>query len=213
MPKTETTTALVTIKKTTPILDVINKSLMTVFKKKLAEITTDINKGIEAGVGTESLLRDANAYVQNGRKALKIVNEARLAFTRPIDAAKKEIMKEIESTLFPTAEAVKKLDSMVMTRAAEIKAEEEKARREHEEAVRAAEEAARKREETNKKISLAKGGTGEVATVEPETIEKIEAAVKAGTREIAGVAIWQEWIFAIEDSKKVPPEYRKDVRR
>lgn len=225
-------TALVKIEKTTPILDVINKSMTTFFRKNLTEINADLNTRIEAGVGSDSLLRDANACVQDGRKAIKIVNETRLAFTRPIDQAKKDIMAEIESLLYPTVDAVQKLDGIVMAKATAIRAAEAKARREHEEAQAAAAETARKREETNKNISLGKGGTGEVAKVEPEVVaapiatnmrntvrikrikdlDKIQAAVDAGTRSILGVRILQIWTFEITDASKIPDEFRKDAR-
>ncbi len=224
---------LVKIEKTTPILDIINKPMMAFFGKNLTEINTDLNGRIEAGVGSDSLLRDANACVQDGRKAIKIINEARLCFTRPIDQAKKDIMAEIESFLYPTTTAVKKLDGMVLAKDAENKAAEAKAKREHEEAQAAAALAALKREETNKRISLAKGGTGEVAKVEPEVIaqsiatfgirgtvrtkrvkdlDKIQAAVDNGVRSIPGVRIYQVWTFEIIDAAKVPDEYRKTSR-
>ncbi len=224
---------LVKIEKTTPILDVINRSMTTFFRKNLTEINTDLNTRIEAGVGSDSLLRDANACVQDGRKAIKIVNEARLQFTRPIDQAKKDIMAEIESLLYPTVDAVQKLDGIVMAKAAEIRAAEAKARREHEEAQAAAALAAQKEEERRKKISEAQGGDGSnIKPVEVEQVaapivanmrntvrikrikdpEKIQAAIDVGARSIPGVRIYQIWTFEITDASKIPDEYRKDAR-
>jgi hypothetical protein len=225
---------LAQVKLITPILEVINKGLAQLFKKKLPEINKNLSRCIEAGVKGDDRLKEGNANAEDGRKVIKFSNEVRLSFTRPIDAAKKEIMREFESMMYETIESTKKLDGMVMARHKEIRQEELRIKREHEAAAAAAEEAARKREETNRKISLGLGGTGDVAPVIPDipakpiaTIgmrdtvktrsivdkEKIEQAVKDGTREIPGVDIFQVWTYEIADASVVPDKYRKSVRR
>lgn len=209
----------------TPILDTINHSLAGVLKKNLSEITEEVNGAIELGVKTDETAADAENAVQQGRKAIKVVNEVRLQYTRPIDAGKKRLMDEVANLLSPLTDATTKLDGMVMQRAREIKMAEEKAKREAEAAQRAAEEAARKEQERREKISLSRGGTGEVAPVVPEVpiqpVEQIgmrsttrtrsipnndviQQAIDEGVRKIPGVHIYCVWKFTVEDSKLVP---------
>lgn len=226
-------TELVKVNIPTPVLNVIDKTLSAMLQKNLGELEDDINKAIEVGVKTHEAARHAESIVQNGRKAIKTVNEIRLNFTRPIDQAKRELMDEVERLLRKLVESTAKLDGMVMEREAKLKAEEAARQRQAEEAQRAAEEAARKEQERRKNISISKGGDGKVEQVVPEQVAqpistykmhsttktrsipdlvKIETAVEAGAREITGVAIYQVWQFKVTDSKKVPEEYRKDIR-
>lgn len=226
-------TELVKVNIPTPVLNIIDKTLSAMLQKNLNELEGDTNKAIEAGVQTKETARHAESIVQNGRKAIKTVNEIRLNFTRPIDQAKKELMDEVEKLLRNLVESTAKLDGMVMQREAKLKAEEAERQRKAEEARLAAEEAARKKEERNRNISLGKGGDGEVKPVVAEQVTqpistykmhsttktrsipdlvKIEAAVEGGTRKIAGVVIYQVWQFKVDNAKKVPPEYRKDIR-
>jgi len=227
---TETELQPVEVKITTPILDAIDKSLATLLRKNLNEIEEDTGRAIERGVKTDETARDAEAIVQDGRRAIKVVNEVRLQFTRPIDEGKKSLMREVENLLSPLATSNRKLDSMVMERQAEIRRAETEARREAEEAQRQADAEARAEEERRRKISLTKGGTGEVKPVVAEKIEqpismaglrsttkvksivdkdKIDEAVEGGVREIPGVRIYQIWMFEVTDHTKVPEEYRK----
>ena len=238
-PEVETERQLVEVTIPTPILDVIDRSLARVLKKNLNEIEVDTNTAIERDVKTDETARDAEAIVQDGRKAIKITKEVRLQFTRPIDEGKKKLMEEVEKLLAGLVASNSKLNQMVMARAQEIKRKEEQARREYEAAQRAAEAKARAKEERNKNISLAKGGTGEVKPVEVEPIThpisvagmrsttrlrsipdvrpadeggKIQQAVDDGIRDIPGVSIYQVWQFSVVDAKLVPKEYRRDVR-
>ena len=217
----------------TPILDTIDHSLANLFKKNLAEIVEETNRAIEIGVTTDETAASAESAVQQARKAVNVVNEVRMLYTRPIDAGKKKLMDEVKGMLKPLVDSSGKLDGMVLDRAREIRQAQEKAQREAEEAQRAADEAARKREEHNRNISLGKGGTGEVAPVEAETVitpvsqigmrsttrlrsipdlEAIQKAVDEGIREIAGVRIFPVWKFDVEDAKVVPKEYRREIR-
>jgi len=217
----------------TPILDTINRSLADLFKKNLQEILDETNRSIELGVVTDSTAATAESAVQQARKAINVINEIRMQYTRPIDAGKKKLMDEVKFMLKPLADALGKLDAMVMDRARKIKEAEEKAQREAEEAQRRADEEARKEEERRRNISLAKGGNGDVAPVEAEKIitpvsqigmrstprtrsipdlEAIQKAVDDGVREILGVRIYPIWKFDVEDAKQVPKEYRRIVR-
>jgi len=226
-------TELVKVTMPAPILTVIDKTLVSVLKKNLSKLVADTNKAIESGVKTKERALKANAVVEDGRKAIKVVKEVRLNFTRPLDEVKKRIIAEEEKLLQRLVESNKELDGMVMEREARMEAEEAERKRQAEEAQRAAEEAARKKEETNRKISLAKGGDGDVKPVVAEQITqpistyqmnkvartrsivdlvKIGAAVEGGERKIAGVIIFQVWQFKVTDSKKVPEEYRKISR-
>lgn len=217
----------------TPILDTINRSLSQLFKKNLAELTDDVNRAIERGVVTDETARDADSVVGDARKAVRVINEIRLQYTRPIDEGKKNLMREVERLLKPLVDSNTILDKLLMERAAEIKQKQEEARRKAEEEQRAAEEAKRKEEERRQNISLGKGGEGNYTPVEIETPiqpfeqigmrsttrtksvvdkEAIESAVEQGVKEIAGVNIYQVWTFEITDAKAVPKEYRKLIR-
>lgn len=217
----------------TPILDTIDHSLAELFKKKLVEIVEETNRAIELGIETDGNAASAESAVQQARKAINVVNEVRMLYTRPIDAGKKKLMDEVKNMLKPLTDSCQKLDGMVLDRARKIREAQEKAQREAEEAQRATEEAAMKREEHNRNISLGMGGTGEVAPVVPETVirpvsqigmrsttrlrsipdlEAIQKAVDEGVREIVGVRIYPVWKFDVEDAKLVPKEYRREVR-
>jgi len=217
----------------TPILDVIDSSLARLFKKNLAELANDTNRAIERGVETDDTAREAEIIVQDARKAIRIVNEIRMEFTRPIDEGKRKLIREVAELLRPLVDANATLDNLVMERAARIREAEAEAKRKAEEEQRAADEAARKEEERRKNISLGKGGTGEVAPVVPEQViapvqqigmrsttrtksivdnNAIKQAVDSGVREIPGVQIYQVWTWDILDAKKVPDEYRRFIR-
>ena len=223
----------VEIRTITPILDTINATLMRVLKKNLEELADETNRAIEKGVKTDEYAADADTAIKRNFKAVKIVNEIRMQYTRPIDEGKKEIMQEVERILYPVTSSNKILDGLVMERVREIKAAEAEAQRKVEEEQRAAEEAARKEEERRRNISLAKGGDGNVKPVKAEVPIQpvaqigmmsttrtrsipdkfaIAAAVERGVRKIPGVNIYQQWQFEILDSKKVPEEYRKVTR-
>jgi len=227
-PQTELQTAEVKI--TTPFLVVANKSLARILNKKLKEVENDTNTAIERGVKTDENARYAEEVVRDGRLTIKVFNETRLQFTRPIDAGKKAFMKEVEDELAQLVEGNTKLDSMVMERVAKIRQAEAETRRKAEEAQRQAETDARAEEERRRKISIAKGGTGDVAPVVAETVVQpisvadlrsttkvksivdklmIETAVNGGVREIPGVHIYRVWAFQVIDYDKVPEEYRK----
>lgn len=217
----------------TPILDTINHSLAKLFKKNLVEIVDETNRAIELGTETDGNAASAESAVQQARKAIKVVNEIRMLYTRPIDDGKKRLMDEVKNMLKPLTEPCQKLDGMVLDRARKINEAQRRVRIEAEEAQRAAVEAARKEQERRENISLGKGGTGEVVPVEPEKIitpvsqigmrsttrlrsipdlESIQKAVDEGIREIVGVRIYPVWKFDVEDAKLVPKEYRREVR-
>ena len=99
----------------TPLLDVINPTLSRILGTDLKNLTETINMAIELGIGSDGKARDAESLVQNGRKAIKAVNEIRLMFTRPIDEGKKMLMDEVKSLLYPLTESNAKLDRMVMS--------------------------------------------------------------------------------------------------
>ena len=223
----------VELKIITPILDTLNQTLMTAFKKNLDEVVDETNRAIELGVKTDDTAANAESAFQQVNGAVKIGKEIRMHYTRPIDAGKKRLMEEIGTMLSPAVEAMDKIDGMLKERERGIREEKAKAQREAEEAQRAADEAARKEQERRENISKAKGGTGEVAPVVAEKIETplslvgmrsttrtrsipdletIQKAVDDGVREIAGVSIYQVWQFDVTDSKKVPQEYRRLVR-
>lgn len=225
--------AIVELRIPTPILNTINKSMSSLLRKNLAELTVEVNDAIELGVKTESNAADAESIYQQSNKAVKVINEVRLAYTRPIDDGKKRLMDEVKNLLKPLVDSSVKLDGMLLERKRKIREAEAKARAEAEEKQRATDEVARKREETNKKISIAKGGDGNVEPVVAEKVqatitltgirdttrtrsipdkEKIQEAVDGGVREIPGVMIYTVWKFDITDSKIVPEEYRRISR-
>ena len=217
----------------TPVLDVIDRSLSLSLKKNLNEIAKETNAAIERGVKTDETLRDGNAIAETGNKAIKITNQVRMQFTRPIDEGKANLIAEVKKLLSPLATGNEILNQMVLSRKADIQRKINEKQREYEEKKRKAEAEARAREEHNKNISLSKGGDGNVKPVVPEVIEqpvslaglrstvrtrsipdqvKIEQAVKDGIREIPGVSIYQVWQFSVVEAKIVPKEYRRDVR-
>lgn len=233
MPENTEIQKKVEINLPTPILDVIDSSLARLFKKNLAELVDDTNRAIERGVKADETAREAEIIVQDSRKAIRIVTEIRMQFTRPIDEGKKRLIREVGDLLRPLVDANTTLDNLVMERATKIREAEEEARRKAEEEQRVAEEVARKEEERRRNISLAQGGDG---TFKPVEVEKpiqpvsqigmrsttrtksipdrdaIRAAVDSGTREIPGVRIFQVWEFDVVDSKAVPDVYRKLIR-
>jgi len=217
----------------TPILDTLNHSLMELFKKNLDEVVDETNRAIELGVKTDETAATAESAFQQVNTTVKLGNEIRLHYTRPIDAGKKRLMKEVEDLLSPAVEAKDIIDGMLIKRKERIDAEKARIFREAEETQRTADEAARKEQERRENISLGMGGTGEVAPVVAEKIEPpislvgmrsttrtrsipdheaIQKAVDEGVREIAGVRIFQVWQFDVEDSKQVPENYRRLVR-
>lgn len=217
----------------TPVLNVIDKTLARLIKKNLSEVIADTNTALERGVKTDETAVQADAVVAEGRQAVKIVNEVRLSFTRPIDQGKKNLMDEVERMLAPLKDGNNRLNTMCIKRAQEIQAEADRIAAENERRIKEAEEAARKREEHNRNISLGKGGDGNVAPVQPEPVapvvstagmrsttrmrsivapDKIQAAMDEGVREIPGVSFFQVWQFEVTDSKAVPKKYRRDVR-
>lgn len=232
MPKTQEIQN-VEVNVPTPILDTINLSLARLFKKNISELANDVNRAIERGVATDETAREAESIVQDARKAIKVVTEIRLQYTRPIDEGKSRIIREVEALLRPLVDSNKTLDNLCLERDREIKRKEEQARREAEARQREAEEKARREEERRRKISIAQGGDGNHKPVEVEapitpvsqigmrsTVrtrsipdrDAIQAAVDNGVREIPGVRIFAVWQHEITDYKEVPKEYRKDVR-
>ena len=217
----------------TPILQTVNSSLSRFFKRNIDELANDVNRAIERGVKTDENARDAEIIVQDARKAIRIVNEIRLEYTRPIDEAKKAFIREVDSLLRPLTESNSVLDRLLLERAREIKRKEEQARREAEAKAREAEAKAYREEERRRKISIAQGGNGDHkpvlidkpvmpvsqigmrSTTKTRSVvdrEAIRLAVSNGVREIPGVNIFQVWQFEIIDSGAVPKEYRMDVR-
>jgi hypothetical protein len=217
----------------TPILDCVNLSLSKLVGKNLVELTQETNTAIELGVRTDSTAATAEATVQQARKSIKAVNGIRLEYTRPIDAGKKLLMDEVARLLKPLVDANKILDEMVLERKRKIDAQKLKAQQEADEARRIAEEKARKEEERRRNISLARGGTGDVKPVVAEIpiqptqqlgmrsttrmrsipdLESIEKAVQDGVRDIDGVSIYPVWKFEVIEAKKIPTQYRRDVR-
>jgi hypothetical protein len=218
----------------TPILNVIDRSLANVIKKNLREIIAETNTAIERGVKEDDAALQANAVVDEGRKAIKIVNEVRLQFTRPIDAGKKQLIEEVRKMLAPLEGATNKLNTMTIEREQRIRAEQERIEQENERRKQEADAKRRAEEERRRNISLGKGGNGDFTPVEPEPVapivttagmrsttriksivdnEKIRKAIdEDGVRDIAGVSIFQVWQFEIVDSKAVPKQYRKDIR-
>lgn len=221
------------LKVVTPVLDVLNRILMREFKLNLNEVVDETNRAIELGVETDQNAADAEATFQQTRGTVKLGNEIRLFYTRPIDAGKKKLMSEVEDMLKPAVDSRDKLDGMLIERKRKITEAKEKAQHEAEEKQRIANEEAAKREETNRNISIGMGGDGNVKPVIAETIqtpistvgmrnttrtrsipdlEKIQSAVDEGIREIAGVKIYCVWQSEVTDSKKVPKEYRRMCR-
>ena len=222
------------VKTPTPFLDACNKSLIKIFDKELPQIIDNQNRAIARGVATDDTARDGDGVCQEGRKAIRVVNEIRLYYTRPVDAWKTDFINDCRRELKPLVDSNKILDELLMERAAEIQAKQEEARRKAEEEKWAIEEAARKEEERRRNISLAKGGNGDVAPVVPEIpiqpYEQIgmrsttrtksivdncaiqQAVQHDGIREIPGVSIYQVWTFEVLDAKKVPKEYRRTIR-
>lgn len=218
------------VKIPTPILDVIDKSLSSLLDKNITEIEVETNRCIEQGVKEDDKARAANAIVEEGNTAIKTVNEIRLQFTRPIDAAKKELMREVESLLYRLVASNNKLKQMALDRVDEIKRQEAEAKRKYEEEVREAERKAAAEEVRRSNISISKGGDGNVKPVAVEEVvqpvstvgmrntartrtipdhDKITEAINNGVRQIDGVRIYQVWAFDIENSKEVPADYRK----
>lgn len=223
----------VELKVVTPILDVLNRILMREFKLNLDEVVDETNRAIELGIKTDQNAADAEATFQQARGTVRLGNEIRLFYTRPIDDGKKRLMREVEDMLRPAVDSRDILDGMLLERKRKINEAKEKAQREAEEAQRVAEEKSRKEQERRENISKAKGGDGNVKPVVAETIqapistigmrnttrtrsipdlEKIQSAVDDGIREIAGVKIFCVWQSEVTDSKKVPKEYRRTCR-
>jgi len=161
----------------TPILQTIDKTLTNLIRRNIAELVDDVNRAIERGVKTDETARQADGIVQDARKAIKIVNEIRLEYTRPIDEGKKRLIAEVEAFLRPLSDSTSILDKLLLERAAEIKAKQEEARREAEQRRLEAEAEARKEEERRRNISLAKGGNGTFTPVKleiaPQPVEQI----------------------------------------
>lgn len=225
----------------TPILDTINRSLSKLFRKNLTELENDVNRAIELGVVTDETARDADIVSDDGHKALRIVNEIRLQYTRPIDEGKKALMREVESLLRRLLEGLGILDELRFERAAKIKTKKEEARLKAEEEKRAADEARQKEIDKRKKLREAaeqrgfKVGTDAIEERVPQVetpvrpIEQIgmrsttrmrmnvdrdaiAKVVKNGVREIPGVHIYQVWTFDIVEASQVPETYRKPGR-
>jgi len=211
------------------------------FKRNLDELTRDVNRAIERGVATDETARDADGIVQDARKAIRVINEIRLQYTRPIDEGKKNLMREVERLLKPLSDSNKILDSLCMERTEEIRRKQEEARIQAEEQQRAAEEERQKEIVRREKLRLAADergcevGTDTIESRVPEVevpvqpveqigmrvttrtrsipdIKAIEQAVDEGIREIAGVSIFQAWKFTVVDAKIVPEEYRRTIR-
>lgn len=225
--------AIVELRIPTPILDTINKSMSSLLRKNLSELTGEVNKAIELGVETETNAADAESIYQQANKAVKVIKEVRLAYTRPIDDGKKRLMDEVKNMLSPIVASKDKLDGMLLERKGKINKAKEKIRLEAEEKQRAADEAAAKEQTRRENISKGKGGDGNVKPVVAEKIqapittigmrdttrarsipdlEKIQEAIDGGVREIAGMEIYCVWRFDITDSKKVPADYKKISR-
>jgi len=229
----ETAIQKIEVRTITPVLDTINAVLVRKLKANVEELAAVTNRAIEKGVKTDENAAIADTAVRRNYKAINIGHEIRKQYTRPLDDGKKEITLEVEIILSPIVESNKILDDLVMERSREIKAAEAEAKREAEQEQRDIEEAARKEEKRRKNISLAQGGEGNYRPVKVDAPIRpvaqigmmnatrtrsipdrdiIEKAVENGIREIPGVHIFQVWTFKVEDSKKVPELYRKDVR-
>lgn len=225
--------AIVELRIPTPILNTINKSMSNLLKKNLTELTGEVNKAIEIGVETESNAADAESIYQQANKATKVINEVRLAYTRPIDEGKKRLTDEVKNLLRPIADSKTILDNMLLERKRKINEAKAKAEAEVREKQRLADEAAAKEQTRRENISKGLGGDGKVEPVVAEKIqapitltgirdttrsrsipdlEKIQKAVDDGVREIAGINIYCVWKFNIDDSKKIPEEYKRISR-
>jgi hypothetical protein len=59
-------------------------------------------------------------------------------------------------------------------------------------------------------IGTVKTDSGSVGTISIVSHSKIQAAIDSGVREIAGVKIYEVWMFEVVEASQVPKEYRED---
>ncbi|MEE9354753.1 MAG: hypothetical protein V3U75_04110 [Methylococcaceae bacterium] len=137
------------------------------------------------------------------KKLVKFLDDMRKGFTKPWRDAAKETNDKCNDAMEPLNKVIGQGVATVRTwddKQERIQREaEEKARKEQEEAERKA----KAEEERRRKISIAKGGSGEVAPVAPAPVEKIVpyAATMSTTYR-------KNWGFEITNFGIVPSEYK-----
>lgn len=219
----------------TPILSTLNKGLFKKYKTDFAGLAKKGAKALEMGVATPENLKSAAEIMKEGNDADKMLHETRLHLTRPVSKIVKDCIAEEEAIRHSHnfADINRRVTAMVLDEKARQLYAKQRAEREYAEKQRKAAEEARKEQERREKISLAKGGDGDVDPVLPEAVDppveaiavftgpaiklivdkdKIRQAIDTGTREILGVKIYQVWEFEITEAKLVPNEYRKPCR-
>jgi hypothetical protein len=238
-----TTIQKVEVTELAPMLTSFNKALMKMFGKELKAITDETNNAIERGVATDQTAADGETICKQALKALKAANVIRMEYTRPLDQVKTKLINEERRLTSQLQSSADRLDDMLKRRAARIQREKEEAQRKIDEENRRREEEARKEEERRRKISLAKGGTGKVAPIVPEKViqpivtragmrnttsirhipdtVKIQTAIDEAAAQnkyeppisIPGIKVFPVWNYKIIDSKSIPDEYKRPVRR
>lgn len=144
-----------------------------------------------------------NVGIGKLKKLVKFIDDMRKGFTKPWRDAVSETNDKCNDTIEPLKNVIGQGVATVRLWDDEqdrLQLEaEEKARKEQE----AAEAAAKKREETNRKISIAKGGSGEVAPAAPAPVQKIVpySAIKS-------TAYRKNWGYEVTNFSRVPDKYK-----
>lgn len=144
-----------------------------------------------------------NVGIGKLKKLVKFIDDMRKGFTEPWRTAASETNEKCNAAAQPLKDVIAQGVATVRTWDDEqlrIQREaEEKARQEQE----AAEAAAKAEEERRRKISIAKGGKGEIAPVVPEPVQKIvpyKATMSTSYR--------KNWTYKITNFSKVPGAYK-----
>ncbi len=144
-----------------------------------------------------------NVGIGKLKKLVKFIDDMRKGFTEPWRTAVNETNEKCNATAQPLKDVIDQGDVTVRAWDNEqlrLQHEaEEKARKEQEEAERKA----KAEEERRRKISIAKGGTGDVAPVAPAPVQKIvpyEATMSTSYR--------KNWGYEVTNFAKIPDEYK-----
>lgn len=146
----------------------------------------------------------ANVLLKKCNGGIKAIKALCLEMTKPLRDETKRINAEFDTVLAPMKTTHKELDDRVLSWRLEQDRKHAEAQRKADEAQRAAEEVARKKEETNRRISLAKGGNGDVKPVEVEKVEQPpvnQMAIRDTTN------LYTRYKVNVTDITKIPPEY------
>ncbi len=127
-----------------------------------------------------------NLAIGKLKKVKKHISGYRTLATKPLNDAKNEIIAREKELLKPYDDAI--FTAAQMVRVWDVEVEQE-----HQEAVAKAE----KRQETNEKISLGKGGDGNV-----------EAVAKPAPSMQSSTTYRTKWAFEILDQSQVPEEFK-----